>query len=292
MIETICTLKDISEISHFAELGVKSLCVHTETFATYSPGNMTIETITKAVKITHENNMRLYVRVDAIFYEKDLIQLEKHIKYLIDCDVDGIYFADMAVYQLTDKYNRKDLLIYDPQTLITNDQDLVNYLDLGIKRCVVAKELTFDKTLAVTKDNGKQSEMIVFGYLRMSLSRRKMLSGYQDDFKTINLHQNEKIRAKEESRKEKFYIYEDQHGTYTYSPYIFYCMTELLKLTEVIKVIRFERCFIEDEMYFDIVKAYLAVLNSTNIAEIDKMIKSKYSNYEFSTGFLYEATTL
>lgn len=292
MIETICTLKDISEISRFAELGVNSLCVQNERFATYNPGNMTIETILKAIRITHENNMRLYVRVDVMFYEEDLIELEKHIKYLIDCNVDGIYFADMAVYQITDKYNRKDLLVYDPQTLITNDLDLFNYLDLGIKRCVVAKELTFDKTLAVAKDYGKQSEMIVFGYLRMSLSRRKMLSGYQDDFKTINLHKNEKIKASEESREEKFYVYEDQHGTYTYSPYIFYCMTELLKLTEIIKVIRFERCFIDDTMYFDIVKAYLAVLENDNVAEIDKMIKTKYSNYEFSTGFLYEATTL
>jgi hypothetical protein len=134
--------------------------------------------------------------------------------------------------------------------------------------------------------------MIGFGYLRMSRSRRSMLSGYQQAFLNENLHDRSDIQAQEASRTERFYINEDDHGTYTYSPYIFWCVEELTQLKEHLKTMRLERSFINDELYFMTIDIYQKAIRGEDVFELIKTANDLYPQISFSTGFLYEKTTL
>lgn len=292
MINFICTLKDITEIDKFAKLGVFGLIINDPKYSTYVPKYNGISVIKETIEKVHAHNMKLFVRCDALFYENELDQLSLYLKKLIELKVDGIYFADMAVYQLTKQYGSLDRLIYDPETTITNSDDLSTYLQLKIARCVIAKELTYDKIFELIQSNTDGSEMIGFGYLRMSRSRRLMLSGYQRAFLDESLHDRSDIQAQEASRSERFYINEDDHGTYTYSPYVFWCIKELKKLSGYLKTMRLERGFIDDELYFMMIDIYQKAIMEEDVYRLEKTIKDAYPNINFSTGFLYEKTTL
>ncbi len=292
MIDFICTLKDITEIDKFAKIGILGLIINDPKYSTYVPKYNDIDSIKETIEITHENNMKLFVRIDAIFYEDGLEELALYLKKLIDLKVDGIYFADMAVYQLAKKDEALDKLIYDPETTITNSYDLNSYLQLGITRCVIAKELTFKKILELIQSNPTGSEMIGFGYLRMSRSRRLMLSGYQKAFLSENLHNRLDIQAQEASRVERFYINEDDHGTYTYSPYVFWCVDELEQLANYLTTMRLERSFIDDKLYFMMIDIYQKAIRGEDVLKLLKTVTDFYPHVIFSTGFLYEKTTL
>lgn len=292
MINFICTLKDITEIDKFAKLGVFGLIINDPKYSTYVPKYNDIDLINETIEIVHDHNMKLFVRVDAIFYDGELAELALYLKKLIDLKVDGIYFADMAVYQLVKKNEALDKLIYDPETTITNSFDLNSYLQLGVNRCVIAKELTYKKILQLIQSNPTGTEMIGFGYLRMSRSRRLMLSGYQKAFLDENLHDRLDIQAQEASRNERFYINEDDHGTYTYSPYLFWCIDELKQLKDYLSTMRIERSFIDDELYFLMIDIYQLATRGEDVSMLIETVKDLYPHIIFSTGFLYEKTTL
>ena len=292
MIDIICILKDITEIEKFANKGIFGLMINDPKYSTYIPKYNDITLLKETIKAVHDYNMKIFVRCDAIFYEDELTALSDYLNNLFALKVDGVYFADMAIYQLSKQVCELDKLIYDPETTISNSLDLSNYLQLGIKRCVIAKELTYAKMLKLINDNCDKAEMIGFGYLRMSRSRRHMLSGYQKAFLDESLHGKTDIQAREINRTERFYINEDEHGTYTYSPYVFWCIDELKQLKDTLKVMRLERSFINDELYFMIIEIYQKAIDSEDVTDLINMVKKNNPLITFSTGFLYEKTTL
>ncbi|MDD2591901.1 MAG: U32 family peptidase [Erysipelotrichaceae bacterium] len=288
----ICTLYDISEVIKFKQLGIKELIISDKRFATVSNSVIADEQLMELISLVHDNDMHLSIRCDAFFYEEDIADLSDYLDKLLKFKVDGIYFTDMAVYQIAKEKNMEKLLVFDGNTTLTNNRDLKVFLKLGLKRCVIAKELTYEKVLGILDGEKKKSEMIGFGHLRMSQSRRLMLTGYQEVFLNSSIHGNPNIKAQEESRNERFPIFEDEMGTYTYSSYIFWCLNELKVLNDHVDHLRLDRFFISDQLYFEVIKAYQDVLKGDDPNAIIDRLKKDYPHESFGTGFLYEQTTL
>ncbi|MGB7605384.1 MAG: peptidase U32 family protein, partial [Lutisporaceae bacterium] len=63
-----------------------------------SAGNFDMLQIREAVKYVHENSKKLYITVNIIPHNEDLIGLNEYLIELEDAGVDAIIFSDPGVY--------------------------------------------------------------------------------------------------------------------------------------------------------------------------------------------------
>lgn len=292
MVSLLTTVPCFKDIQQLIDARISGIILSDTKHATIAAENVTLDEIKAARALTKAQCVGLYVRCDRNFYDEDLQDLKDYLEVLRQIDVDGIYYADMAVYTLAAELKMIDKLIYDPETTTTDQADINIYLEQNNQRVVLAKELTLPEMLSIGQKFPNQLEMIIHGHLRMSRSRRQILSGYQTAFKTSNLHLNRNIRAQEESRDYQFPIVEDDFGTYTYS---YYTLCSLLELDQIIKdstYLRIDGIFKDTEYLVNVIKTYLAVLDGQLAQPLFDQLQDQYPNERLSTGFMYEKTNL
>lgn len=238
------------------------------------------------------NNIKRYISIDTFIFENDKVALYQYFELLKKLDVDGIYFADLGIIDISRDYGLSDRLIYDPNTLITNSLDAAFYLNKGID-VVLARELSLDEVKKILYKLPKQIDMQVFGHLRMSYSKRKFLSNY---FKHLDINMNvenkKTLRLLEENRSYSLPIIEDKFGTRIYTDYILLMYEELIELSPYIKRAILDDTFIfENDLVFNIIKD-IKRLTEENIKFLINNINNKYPNLNFSKGYLYKKTSL
>ena len=292
MVSLLTTVPCFKDIQQLIDAGINGIILSDTEHATIAAENVTLDEIITARALTKIQNVQLYVRCDRNFYDEELADLQAYLQALQKIDVDGIYYADMAVYTLAAKLNMIDSLIYDPETTITDQADIDIYLKQQNQRVVLAKELTLSEMLSIGQKFPDRIEMIIHGHLRMSRSRRQVLSGYQEAFKTTNLHLNRQITAQEESRDYQFPIVEDDFGTYTYSYYTLCSLNELMVITKDITYLRIDGIFKDTTYLLNVIKTYRAVLDGQSSQTLFDQLQAQYPKESLNTGFMYEKTNL
>ena len=292
MVSLLTTVPCFKDIQQLIDAGINGIILSDKEYATIAAENVTLAEIIAARSLTIAQHVQLYVRCDRNFYDEELTDLKAYLSALKQIDVDGIYYADMAVYTIANELGIGDRLIYDPETTITDQADINIYLEQKNQRVVLAKELTLSEMLAIGKSFPHHIEMIIHGHLRMSRSRRQILSGYQKAFQTTNLHLNRQITAQEESRDYRFPIVEDDFGTYTYSYYTLCSLNELLLITKDIDYLRIDGIFKDTAYLINVIKAYQAVLGGQPSKVVFDHLQALYLKESLNTGFMYEKTNL
>ena len=57
--------------------------------------NFSIEEIKESCEFAHKLNKKVYVTVNIVFHDKDLVGLEDYLKSLKECDVDAVIVSDI-----------------------------------------------------------------------------------------------------------------------------------------------------------------------------------------------------
>ena len=165
----------------------------------------------------------LFISINKIFHEDELTDLKDYLKYLKTKKIKGIFFSDFAVYNICDELGILDLLIYDPNTLVTNYKELV-FFEGKIKGVVISPFISLDE---LKEFKSEKLELYFLGNGRINLfySKRKLITNYckYHDLESDFIKHNLVLR--EELRNDLYYpIIEDEYGTYVYSPFIFSCL--------------------------------------------------------------------
>ena len=119
----------------------------------------------------------------------------------------------------------------------------------------------------------------------MFYSKRKLISNYfiyKNKLKE-NIADNDKFRIKEEMRPDSFYpIYEDKSGTHIFRDKALSSFEEIEVLKTGLDDFFIERIFMDDEEYYDSIKAY------QDRSFVNEFL-SKYEGH-YNKGFYYQYT--
>ncbi len=143
--------------------------------------NFDILELKKVMNFLHEKGKKGYLALNVIVMDNELPKMKRFLKEAADAGVDAVILWDMAVYSMA-----KDLgmnIHLSTQASVSNFESLKFYSGLGIKRAVLARELTLDEIKAVIKkceEKGVSSEVEAFvhGAMCVSVSGRCFLSSY------------------------------------------------------------------------------------------------------------------
>ena len=143
-------------------------------------GNFTSQEIPQAVKLCHDLNKKAYVTVNVFAYNDDFDVLPDYLAELKEAKVDGIIVSDPGIIALARK-DFPDLDVHvSTQANLTNAYAVRFWAEHGVKRVVLAREMSLKEIAKTHELLGDSVELEAFchGAMCISYSGRCLLSNY------------------------------------------------------------------------------------------------------------------
>lgn len=183
--------------------------------------NFSIEEIEEGVNFAHSRRKKVYVTMNIVPHNEDLIGIEDYVKKLYDIKVDAVIVSDPGIFSII-RRTVPDMPIHlSTQASVTNYETIMFWYNHGIKRIVLARELSLKEIEEIIKriPEDMEIETFVHGAMCISYSGRCLLSNYmvgRDANRGDCAHPCRwKYHLVEEKRPgEYFPVFEDDKGTF------------------------------------------------------------------------------
>lgn len=221
--ELVAPAGDIEKLKTAIEYGADAVYAGGEGFnLRMGANNLTVDEIKEATSWVHERGKRIYVTLNIFARNYHISGLRSYVKKLAEIPIDAAIIADPGVF-LTVKEIAPHIPVHlSTQANTTNSKSAVFWHKQGVKRAVLARELTLGEIKEITTHSAIETEVFVHGAMCMSYSGRCLLSGFM-----ANRHANLgdcsnscrwQYSLKEDKRPDETYpIVEDESGTFILS---------------------------------------------------------------------------
>lgn len=252
----IVTIHDLKNIKKLKEAGADAIIIGVEDFSIRQSLTISLRDLKEVVLQCHALNLKLYVNALRFFMEDELNLLTEFLKTCKEAGVDGIYYSDEGVFYEAQKQGMESLLIYQPETLITNHMDIAFYLELGIQSVSLAHECSLEEILQMTEQT-KEVEILISGYFSILYSRRMLVTNYLDAIKSNEKGHKKVLDLIESTRQDRMSIVEDDYGTHIFSEAPIQSQKELPVLKEHgLYRFRIDSIFMDDDWTIHVLNAY------------------------------------
>ncbi len=143
--------------------------------------NFSINDIKESVRFAKEHNAKVYVTTNIIAHNENLFHLEAYLSDLYSCGVDAIICADPFIIETAKRVVPNLELHLSTQQSTTNSEAINFWFDEGIKRVVLARELSVDEIKAIKSKAKADIEVFIHGGMCVSYSGRCTLSNNMTD---------------------------------------------------------------------------------------------------------------
>lgn len=300
-IELLAPAGDLDKLKMAIMYGADAVYLGGEAFGLRtSSKNFSLEEIKEAVEYAHKREKKVYITLNIVPHDKDLVGLEEYIKYLYDINVDAVIVADPGIFSIV-KRTVPDLPIHiSTQASVTNYETMMFWYNLGVRRIVLARELSFEEIENITKriPDDLEIEAFVHGSMCMSYSGRCLMSNYMTDRDANRGDCSQPCRYKyyvvEEKRPgEYFPVIENDEGSFIFNSKDL-CMIEYIERLVQVGITSFKIEGRVKSAYYvaTIIRAYRIALNeylkdpenyTYNPQWLDEL--KKVSHRDFTTGF-------
>ncbi len=185
-------------------------------------GNFDDEMMRQGVIFAHEHGAKVYVTVNIIAHNSDLVGLDSYLMTLKNLAVDGIIISDPGILTRARKILPALPIHLSTQANVTNHASASFWLAQGARRINLARELSLGEIRDIRAKVAGELEIFVHGALCISYSGRCMLSNYmtgRDANQGSCAHPCRFSYALLEEKRpgEYFPVEEDERGTYIFN---------------------------------------------------------------------------
>ncbi|AIY84071.1 MAG: U32 family peptidase [Clostridium baratii] len=184
-------------------------------------GNFTNEEILEGVKYCHDRGRKLYVTMNVFPRNYDLEGAADYVRGLEKLGVDAILVGDPGLIAVIKEVAPNMDIHLSTQANTVNWKTAKFWHDLGVKRIVLAREMSFREIHGFRDNLPKDCEIEAFvhGSMCMAYSGRCLISNYilgRDSNKGIcaNVCRYKYYLVEETRPNEYFPVFEDERGTY------------------------------------------------------------------------------
>lgn len=162
------------------DCGADSVYIGADTFGARSKATNSIEDIKEVVDYAHKFYVKVLVTVNTILKDSEINDVAKLINKLYEIGVDAIIVQDMAILKLAIDKKIPSIPLHISTQCNNRDLEKIQFFDeLGIKRVVLARELSLQKIAEIKKyTKNIELETFIHGALCVSYSGQCYLSQY------------------------------------------------------------------------------------------------------------------
>ena len=161
-------------------------------------------------KYKNTTDKLVFVVINKMIFNKELDNLLDVLKKIESINVDGVFFYDLAVFNLVKENKININLIYNGTHMVTNSDTINLYYNLGIKGAYLSNEITKDEVLNIRSNTKSDLFILLLGNPVVAMSRRSLLTSY---FANKNKSKEDLITIKEPKSRQEFLVKEDSNGT-------------------------------------------------------------------------------
>ena len=221
-IELLAPAGDLEKLKIAIDYGADAVYFGGEMFGLRAGAkNFSIDDIKEGVSYAHERGKKVHMTINFFAHNEDIQELENYLKKIMNIPIDAFIVSDPGIIMMIKE------MIPDAEIHLSTQANMTNYKTAefwhkqGVKRIVMARELTFEeiKELRNKLPETMELESFVQGAMCISYSGRCLLSNFmieRDANRGECAHPCRwKYHLVEEQRPgEYFPIEEDERGTY------------------------------------------------------------------------------
>lgn len=213
--------KDLDGLKRALESGADSVYIGGETFGMNTISQkFSMEDLKSGIDFAHERNKKVYVTISLLPHNNDFVKLEEYLLKLNEINVDGLILCEPGTLEIVRRVLPDMKIHMGSQANIYNYETAKFYYDLGVRRVVIAKELSLKDIIDIRKNApiDLEIEAFIHGGMVMSYSGRRLLSNYMTSKEAGTYDQEKHYNLVEEKRPGQYCpIYEDEGGTFFYA---------------------------------------------------------------------------
>lgn len=188
-----------------------------------SAGNLSKDELKAALDYAHERNAKVYLTMNTMPRDYELQDLRQYAKTLSEITPDAFIISDPGVMEIVKDAIPDAEIHLSTQASTVNSASVNFWAKQGVKRVVLARELSLDEIKMIRQNIPEEVELecFVHGAMCVSYSGRCLLSNY---FMNRNANNGQcaqpcrwKYHLREEKREENLYAEQDEGGTYVFS---------------------------------------------------------------------------
>lgn len=306
-IELLAPAGDLEKLIIAVDYGADAVYFGGEDFSLRAgASNFNIPDIKKGIEYAHGKGKKCYLAVNIYLHNDDVSRLISYLNEVKDFGIDAYIASDPGVIEILKEIAPDAAIHLSTQANMTNYRAAKFWAGLGIKRIVLARELTINEICKLKEElnNSVELEAFIQGAMCISYSGRCLLSNFmieRDANMGMCAHPCRwKYAIMEEQRPGEYYpVEEDGRGTYIMNSKDL-CMIEHLPelINAGVSSVKIEGRMKSVFYVATVVGAYRKAIDSyyydpeNYIFQPDFMSElNKASHREFTTGFYFDKPT-
>ncbi len=184
-------------------------------------GNFTVEEMREGVRFAHEHGAKCYLTMNIYPHNEDVLPIEQYLLKIRNLGIDAFLVSDPGMFDIIKEVMADAEIHLSTQANMTNYRTAMFWARHGVKRFVLARELTLEEIREVREKLPEDLELEAFchGAMCISYSGRCLLSNFltgRDSNRGACAHPCRwNYALVEEKRPGEYYpIEEDGRGTY------------------------------------------------------------------------------
>ena len=140
--------------------------------------NFTLDELREAIDYAHLRGIRVYLTLNTIYKDLEIESLYENLKALYNHGIDAFIIQDLGMAKFL-KDNFPQIEIHGSTQMTVSNHVEANYLyDLGFKRVVLSRELSFEDIKSIKEKSKIELEIFVSGALCVSYSGNCYMSSF------------------------------------------------------------------------------------------------------------------
>lgn len=140
--------------------------------------NFTPETMAKVIAYAHKLNRKVYITLNTVIKERELPEVATLLAQLTELGPDAVIVQDLGVLHLIRAYFPQLTVHASTQMNFHNSPGLAVAAQLGVKRVIMERQVTFEELKLIGRDAPVELEIFVHGALCCSLSGLCLFSSW------------------------------------------------------------------------------------------------------------------
>lgn len=221
-IELLAPAGDLEKLRAAVDYGADAVYFGGELYSLRAgAGNFSYEEMKEGIAYAHAHNVRCYLTINIFAHNADIEPLEDYLNKIKKLEIDAFIVSDPGIIYMIKEIMPDSEIHLSTQANMTNYKTAEFWMKQGVKRIVLARELTFDEIHQLREKLPPEMEFEAFvqGAMCISYSGRCLLSNFmieRDANRGACAHPCRwKYALVEEQRPGEYYpIEEDERGTY------------------------------------------------------------------------------
>ena len=217
---------DVETFNEAIYYGADAIYIGGEAFSLRAKAiNFNIENMKRCVKHAHESGVKVYVTANIYAHNDDLDDIKNYFIELNEVKPDAVLISDIGVISIAKEILKGIDIHLSTQANTTNYASVKVFRDMGIKRVVLARELSLSEIKKIKEEVGDSIEIETFihGSMCISYSGRCLLSAYMagksanSGLCTHPCRWKYMLLEEEERKGEYMPVIETERGTYIFN---------------------------------------------------------------------------